>query len=64
MIVREGDPFNAESPRSALAQRPLTAIEAFYVRSHGPVLHIDPADWRLTVDGLVEQPTSSPSTMW
>src|ERR1700730_2604609 len=58
MIVREGDPFNAESPRSALAQGPLTEIEAFYVRSHGPVPDVDPAAWRLTVDGLVEQPTA------
>lgn len=56
MIVREVDPFNAESPRSALARDPLTAIEAFYVRGHGPVPDIDPADWRLTVDGLVERP--------
>ncbi|HXA61396.1 MAG TPA: hypothetical protein VNW94_19790, partial [Streptosporangiaceae bacterium] len=56
MIVREGDPFNAEPPRSVLAQGPLTEIEAFYVRSHGPVPDVDPAAWRLTVDGLVEQP--------
>lgn len=58
MIVREGDPFNAESPRSALAQGSLTQIETFYVRSHGPVPDVDPAAWRLTVDGLVEQPTT------
>src|SRR5258708_26899461 len=58
MIVREGDPFTAETPRLALAQGALAAIEAFYVRSHGPVPDIDPAAWRLTVDGLVEQPTT------
>ena len=56
MIVREVEPFNAESPRSALTADPLTAIEGFYVRAHGPVPDIDAADWRLTVDGLVERP--------
>lgn len=58
LIVHQGDPFNAESPRSALAREPLTAIEAFYVRGHGQVPDIDPAAWRLTVNGLVERPTT------
>jgi sulfite oxidase len=54
MIVHEQDPYNAESPRAALTT-PLTAIDSFYVRNHGPVPDIDAQDWRLTVDGLVDR---------
>jgi sulfite oxidase len=53
MIVHEGDPYNAEPPRAALADRMLTPVDAFYVRDHGPVPVIDPRGWRLKVGGLV-----------
>jgi sulfite oxidase len=55
LIVHGDAPFNAESPRAALAAGPLTATDAFYVRNHGPVPEIDPAGWRLRVGGLVER---------
>lgn len=58
LIVHEQEPFNAESAPSALADGPLTATDAFYVRGHGPVPEIDPAAWRLRVDGLVERTLS------
>ena len=35
--------------RAALAEGPLTATDAFYVRGHGPVPEFDPAAWRLRV---------------
>ncbi len=54
MIVHEHDPYNAESPRAALTA-PITAIDSFYVRNHGPVPDIDAQHWRLTVDGLVDR---------
>jgi sulfite oxidase len=54
MIVHQEHPFNAESPRAALAET-LTATDAFYVRSHGDVPHIDPAAWRVKVHGAVER---------
>lgn len=54
MIVHEHDPYNAEAPRHALLA-PITPIEWFYVRNHGPVPDGD-GNWRLTVDGLVERP--------
>jgi sulfite oxidase len=54
LVVHEKSPFNAETPRAALAE-PLTATDAFYVRDHGPVPEIDPAVWRLHVHGLVER---------
>src|SRR3954468_20302883 len=53
LIVHEDDPFNAETGLAALAEGPLTATDAFYVRGHGPVPEIDPAAWRLHVHGLV-----------
>lgn len=55
MVVHGEDPFNAESSRAALAESSVTSLDAFYVRNHGPVPDIDPAAWRLKVDGLVEQ---------
>src|SRR3954466_10383700 len=53
LIVHQASPFNAETPRAILADGPLTATDAFYVRDHGPVPEIDPAAWRLRVHGLV-----------
>ena len=55
LIVHEQEPFNAESGLAALAEGPLTATDAFYVRGHGAVPEIDPAAWRLRVHGLVER---------
>jgi sulfite oxidase len=53
MVVHGREPFNAEPPAAALAGRPLTPVEAFYSRNHGPFPDLDPATWRLRVDGLV-----------
>ena len=56
MIVHETDPYNAEAPRAALADRMLTPVASFYSRNHGPIPLIDPQAWRLTVGGLVARP--------
>src|SRR5690349_9391182 len=55
IVVHEQEPFNAETSRSALAEGPITATDAFYVRSHGAVPRIDPDTWRLRVFGAVER---------
>jgi sulfite oxidase len=55
LIVHEQEPFNAETGRAALAEAPLTATDAFYVRGHGAVPEVDPATWRLRLHGLVER---------
>jgi sulfite oxidase len=55
LIVHEREPFNAETGLAALAEGPVTATDAFYVRGHGAVPEIDPAGWRLRVHGLVER---------
>ena len=54
MIVHGEQPFNAESGLAALAE-PVTATNAFYVRSHGDVPDIDPTAWRMRVHGEVER---------
>src|SRR4051794_22416111 len=55
LIVHEREPFNAETGLAALDEGPLTATDAFYVRGHGAVPEIDPAAWRLRVEGAVER---------
>ena len=53
MIVHQQEPLNSEPPRAALAGAPITPLERFYVRNHGPV----PARTApLRVDGLVARP--------
>jgi sulfite oxidase len=56
LLVHEREPFNAETGVAALGEGPLTATDAFYVRSHGPVPEFDPGGWHLHVGGLVETP--------
>ncbi|MBV9194024.1 MAG: molybdopterin-dependent oxidoreductase, partial [Solirubrobacterales bacterium] len=55
VVVHKEEPFNAETGPGALAEGPVTATDAFYVRSHAAVPEIDPEAWRLHVDGLVER---------
>jgi sulfite oxidase len=55
MVVHGDDPYNAETGLVALAEAPVTATDAFYVRGHGAVPEIDPASWRLRIHGLVER---------
>jgi sulfite oxidase len=55
LIVHEQEPFNAETGLAGLAEGPLTATDAFYVRGHGPVPRRERSAWRLRVHGLVER---------
>ena len=56
MIVRDRMPFNAEPPASVLAGGEITALDAFYCRNHGPFPDIASDQWRLTIDGMVDNP--------
>jgi DMSO/TMAO reductase YedYZ molybdopterin-dependent catalytic subunit len=55
LIPRQTAPDNAEFPVhdwwSWITPNPL-----FYIRSHFPVPRLDPATWRLTIEGEVERP--------
>ncbi|UIJ35957.1 molybdopterin-dependent oxidoreductase [Allobranchiibius sp. GilTou73] len=55
MLVHEEAPFNAEPTSAALAASYLTPTDTFYSRNHGPIPTLDPATWRLEVDGLVDR---------
>src|SRR5947209_20278029 len=55
MIVREREPLNLEFPFSSL-DRFVPPTERFYVRRHFARPKIDPATWRLRVEGHVEKP--------
>src|SRR5204863_9457662 len=55
LVVHAQEPFNAETGLAALAEGPLTATDAFYVRGHGPVPRRDRAACHLRVHGLVER---------
>jgi sulfite oxidase len=54
--VHVPEPLNAETVPEALATPGPTPVDAFFVRSHGAIPHVDPAAWTLTVDGLVRRP--------
>jgi DMSO/TMAO reductase YedYZ molybdopterin-dependent catalytic subunit len=55
LIVREQEPLNLEMPFSALSSFH-TPNELFYVRCHFPIPEIAVADWRLKIEGEVEEP--------
>jgi sulfite oxidase len=57
LVVHQEEPFNAETSVESLLD-PVTDTDAFYVRGHGPVPDIDPALWRLRVNGMVERELS------
>jgi sulfite oxidase len=58
LLVHTADPVNAESPPQELATPGPTPVDAFFVRSHGAVPEIDPATFRLTIDGAVDRAVS------
>lgn len=53
--VRTREPLNIEG-RAELLMGHETPVEHFFLRSHGPVPHVDAAAWRLRVEGLVKRP--------
>ncbi len=55
LVVVTADPFNAETRLDAQVGV-LTPNPAFYVRDHFSMPRIDPAAWRLTLDGEVARP--------
>ncbi|MFT5324228.1 MAG: sulfite oxidase [Planctomycetaceae bacterium] len=58
LIVHTTSPLNSEPKLDVLTKTWITPVESFYVRSHAPNPKIDPAAFRLTVEGLVDKPLS------
>jgi len=56
LIVRTPKPLNAEPALHRLAESWITPHDSFFVRSHGSVPEVDPATFRLSIEGLVERP--------
>ena len=57
MIVRQKEPKNLEMPFDR-GDSFLTPPAMFYVRSHFPAPPLDPASYRLEIDGAVRNPVS------
>jgi DMSO/TMAO reductase YedYZ molybdopterin-dependent catalytic subunit len=55
LIIRQREPANLEMPFDQVDSY-LTPTELFYIRSHFPAPKIDPACYRLTIDGAVRTP--------
>ena len=58
LLVRSQNPYNAEPDLEQLNRSYMTPVDAFYVRSHGSQPALSLKDYRLTIDGLVDQPKS------
>src|SRR5918912_3042570 len=56
LIVHTESPLNAEPPPDRLRENFITPRELFYVRNHGTIPEVDPARYRLAVNGLVRKP--------
>jgi sulfite oxidase len=56
--VHQEEPLNAEPSPDVLLDEFFTPNELFFIRSHGDIPEVDPAVFRLAVDGLVERPLS------
>ena len=60
VMVRQEQPFNAETPLNLLRRDYVTPRELFYVRNHGSLPAVDPATYRLTVSVWWNDLWSSP----
>ena len=56
LLVHGETPKNAEPYLDELVKSWVTPNEQFYIRSHAPVPKIDPAQFKLRIEGMVEKP--------
>src|SRR5689334_3904049 len=54
-LIHSSDPLNGGPPLELLVQSELTPHDLFFVRNHGTIPHVEPADYRLLIDGMVER---------
>src|SRR5580658_2665277 len=55
MITLSPQPLDLEMPVDAFIDE-ITPVENFFVRSHTYIPGVNLADWKLTIDGVVEKP--------
>jgi sulfite oxidase len=58
LLTRQETPFNAEPSLERLVRSWITPFPSFYVRNHGTMPSVDPAAYKLTIEGLVAHPMS------
>jgi DMSO/TMAO reductase YedYZ molybdopterin-dependent catalytic subunit len=58
LVVRRGHPLNCETPLPDLTGGMVVPSARFYVRNHFQIPDLDPASWRLHIDGLVDRSLS------
>jgi sulfite oxidase len=58
LITRQANPLNAEPRLDRLVEEWITPTRSFYVRSHGTRPAVDPGTYRLSIEGLVDRPTT------
>jgi DMSO/TMAO reductase YedYZ molybdopterin-dependent catalytic subunit/glyoxylase-like metal-dependent hydrolase (beta-lactamase superfamily II) len=56
LVVWSEQPLNVETPVDLLHDSVITPNHLFFVRSHGSIPEVDPAEYRLNVRGLVSEP--------
>ena len=56
LIVREQTPLNGGPPPHLITRSFVTPNDLFFARNHAPIPQVDPRDYRLSIDGLVDQP--------
>jgi sulfite oxidase len=57
-LVHDAEGLNSGTWAIPSADGFITPVDRFFTRSHAPVPSIDPATWRLDVDGRVDRPRS------
>jgi sulfite oxidase len=58
LITRQESPLNAEPALDRLVESWITPTKYFYVRSHGTRPEVNPGGYRLSLEGLVDRPTT------
>jgi sulfite oxidase len=56
LIVRSAKPLNAEPVLEDLVAEWITPVERFYVRNHGAIPAVDADAFRVSVEGLIDNP--------
>jgi sulfite oxidase len=58
LIVRAREPLNGGPPSHLITRTHVTPNDLFFVRNHAPVPKINPDEYELLIDGLVDRPLS------
>lgn len=58
LLVHSNAPMNAEPPLPDLVRSWVTPVESFFIRSHGNTPEINAESFRVSVEGLVENPVT------